>query len=446
MNLLFKNFLLNNSVFIYIVLGLLAVGIPVWTIQQRNVDILDGKIQEINLELKSARLNELERLKLKKDILVIEKDKTIILNGIGATLAQAFGAVVLGATAYVGYQNFKVGADNLKINEESLKVSKEQQATERFSNEESLRVSEEKQVTERFSKAIEHLGSDGEEKIHIRLGGIYALAQIAKDSPQNYHWTIVEILSAFIREKQSRDLLAKTDDELSSLDSHDPIFKVPVDIRTALTVLGDRNIKEDPEGKIIDLKRVILTKVDIQKSKFPKADFSGAYLQNANLNGANFSGAILRGANLLGSSIIDDADLTKSCLAGARLTGAFLHNSKFNEADFRYANLEISDLRGADLSGSNLIEANLSGANLSNANLSKTHLVGANLHSTNLSGTDLRGASLCGSITNTIKMPGLEFSNESYIEAKNLTREQIDSARIDENTELPDDLKPSIKS
>ncbi len=430
MNLTLKNFLRDNSVLLSCTgFALLVVGIPVWSIQQRNVDILEGKIQEISAELKSARLDELERLKLKKDILVIEKDKTIILNGIGATLAQALGAVVLGATAYVGYQNFKVGANNLKINEKNL------------------RVSEEKQVTERFSKAIEHLGSDGEEKIHIRLGGIYALAQIAKDSPQNYHWTIVEILSAFIREKQSRDLLAKTDDELSSLNSHDPIFKVPVDIRTALTVLGDRNIKEDPEGKIIDLKRVILTKVDIQKSKFPKADFSGAYLQNANLNGANFSGAILRGANLLGSSIIDDADLTKSCLAGARLTGAFLNNSKFNEADFRYANLEISDLREADLSGSNLIEANLSGANLSNANLHKTHLVGANLHSTNLSGTDLRGASLCGFITNTIRMPGLEeFSNESYIAAKNLTCEQIDSAHTDENTKLPDYLKPPIES
>ncbi len=281
MKLHLKNFL------ILLVLGLLIVGFTVWYTQQRNVNILDGKIKDVSLGLKYARLDELERLKLKKDILVIEKDKTIILNGIGSTIAQALGAVVLGATAYVGYQNFKVGADNLKINEESLRVSKEQQ------------------VTERFSKAIEHLGSD---KIDIRLGGIYALEQIAKDSPQNYHWTIVEILSAFIREKQSRDLLAQSDDELGSLPSPHPIFKVPVDVHTALTVLGNRNIKKDPEGKVIDLKRVILTRVDIQKSKFPKADFSGAYLQNANLDGANFSEAILKGANLLGSSIID-ADL-----------------------------------------------------------------------------------------------------------------------------------------
>ncbi len=413
-----KNLLFNKAVLLG--LGLLIVGVCVWQIQQRNVDILDGKIKDVNLELKSAKLDELERLKLKKDILVIEKDKTITLNGISSTIAQALGAVVLGATAYVGYRNFKIGEKNLK-------------------------VAEEKQVTERFSKAIEHLGSDGEEKIHIRLGGIYALEQIAKDSPQNYHWTIVEILSAFIREKQSRDLLAQSDDELGSLPSPHPIFKVPVDVHTALTVLGNRNIKKDPEGKVIDLKRVILTRVDIQKSKFPKADFSGAYLQNANLDGANFSEAILRGANLLGSNIID-ADLTKSCLAGAKLTGAFLHNSKFNGANLRYADLQGSDLRVVDLSGSNLIGANLSGANLSNANLSNTHLGDADFQSTNLNGTDLRGAILCGSITNTLNVLGLEFSDESYIEAKNLTREQVNSAYVDENTKLPDHLNSPMES
>jgi uncharacterized protein YjbI with pentapeptide repeats len=389
-----------------------GVFVGLWCFQQVNVNALGKKINL--LEQKIGQMSSVdEQVKLEKDILVVEKDKTTIQNGVYTTLVQALGGLILSVTAYVGYRN--------------------------------LKVAEDKQVTERFSKAIEHLGSDGEEKIHIRLGGIYALEQIAKDSPQNYHWTIVEILSAFIREKQSINLLAKSDGELRSLPSHAPIFKVPVDVRTALTVLGNRNIKEDPEGKIIDLKRVILTRVDIQKSQFPKADFSGAYLQNANLDGANFSEANLSNANLLGSNIID-ADLTKSRLAGAILHGSSLNNSKFNKANFIGTELGGSDLRGADLYGSKLIGADLSGANLSNANLSKTHLGDANLQSTNLSGTDLRGASLCGSITNTLNMLGLEFSNDSYIEAKNLTREQIDSARKDKYTKLPAYLNPPMES
>lgn len=40
-------------------------------------------------------------------------------------------------------------------------------------------LSEQGQVTDRYTKAIEQLGSD---KLNIRLGGIYALERIARDS------------------------------------------------------------------------------------------------------------------------------------------------------------------------------------------------------------------------------------------------------------------------
>src|SRR5688572_29554652 len=43
-----------------------------------------------------------------------------------------------------------------------------------------VRVSEEGQVTERFTKAIEQLGDD--ENLAKRLGGIYALERISRDS------------------------------------------------------------------------------------------------------------------------------------------------------------------------------------------------------------------------------------------------------------------------
>jgi hypothetical protein len=48
------------------------------------------------------------------------------------------------------------------------------------------------QLTERFSKAIEQLGSDS---LAVRLGGIYALEQIAFDSAE-LHWSIMEVLTA----------------------------------------------------------------------------------------------------------------------------------------------------------------------------------------------------------------------------------------------------------
>ena len=57
-------------------------------------------------------------------------------------------------------------------------------------------VAEQGHVTDRFTKAIEQLGSDN---LAVRLGGIYALERIAKDSKRD-HWTIMEVLTAYVRQ------------------------------------------------------------------------------------------------------------------------------------------------------------------------------------------------------------------------------------------------------
>jgi hypothetical protein len=52
------------------------------------------------------------------------------------------------------------------------------------------------QLADRYSKAVEQLSSD---KLDVRVGGIYALERIARDSHRD-HPTIMEVLAAFIRE------------------------------------------------------------------------------------------------------------------------------------------------------------------------------------------------------------------------------------------------------
>src|SRR4051794_3357725 len=59
-----------------------------------------------------------------------------------------------------------------------------------------LQLNREGQITERFTRAIDQLGS---EKDEVRLGGIYALERIAKDS-DNDRETIFDVLAAFIRQ------------------------------------------------------------------------------------------------------------------------------------------------------------------------------------------------------------------------------------------------------
>ena len=67
-------------------------------------------------------------------------------------------------------------------------------------------ATEDGRITDRFSKAVEQLGarnSDGSKQIEPRLGGIYALERIARDSARDA-WPIMEILSAYVRENAPR--------------------------------------------------------------------------------------------------------------------------------------------------------------------------------------------------------------------------------------------------
>ena len=103
-------------------------------------------------------------------------------------------------------------------------------------------LSREGQVTDRYTKAIEQLGSD---KLDVRIGGIYALERIARDSARD-HPTVMEVLSAFIRE-HSREQWHRQ----PSRDGADPRLKrfrlggrlVPVrpDVQAAVTVVGRRD-------------------------------------------------------------------------------------------------------------------------------------------------------------------------------------------------------------
>jgi len=61
---------------------------------------------------------------------------------------------------------------------------------------EELRLSRQGQITDRFTSAIDQLGN---KSLDIRLGRIYALERIAKESGEDY-WPILEILAAYVRE------------------------------------------------------------------------------------------------------------------------------------------------------------------------------------------------------------------------------------------------------
>ncbi|MBL1203516.1 MAG: low-complexity protein [Nostoc sp. GBBB01] len=335
------------------------------------------------------------------------KDRAAIENAARVTLVQAFGGLFFFVTAYFSSQNLKVTQENLK-------------------------VTQEKQVTERFGKAIEQLGN---ENIHVRLGAVYALERIAKDSDKDY-WQVIEILTAYVREKAPYSRIEKTEnvhqkDNLPpAIDEQKDIPSIGIDIKAILTVISRRAksygqgeeypldfSKSDLRG--VDLKANLLfafeEKAKLRKAFSTEADFKDfatkSKLRRANLTGANLTEANLTKANLRGANLVG-ADLREANLRTVYLTGANLTKANLTKANLTKAELKVGNLTKADLTGANLTEADLRGVNLTEANL-----WGANLTKADLRGVDLRGANLWGANLTKANLRGVDLRGANLTEA-----------------------------
>ena len=96
-------------------------------------------------------------------------------------------------------------------------------------------LTEQGQVTDRYTKAIEQLGSD---KLDVRIGGIYALERVARDSARD-HPTVMEVLTAFIRE-HSREPWPPPDPG-----GQEQGRSTRPDVQAAVTVVGRRDPDRD---------------------------------------------------------------------------------------------------------------------------------------------------------------------------------------------------------
>lgn len=127
--------------------------------------------------------------------------------------------------------------------------------------------------------------------------------------------------------------------------------------------------------------------------------------------------------------------IPKAQLHRADLAGANLRRAQLNEANLTGANLTEGALERADLFRANLTDANLTGANLFLGKLKGAKLGRARLSGANLWGAELWGAKLEGAI-----LEGADLGGAKLTHARGLTREQIETALVDENTQLPEGL------
>jgi uncharacterized protein YjbI with pentapeptide repeats len=388
-------------------------------------------------------------------------------------LIQALGLITAGVAGAVGIfftwrgqrlareaqeHNQKNTLTQLRNAQEQLRLARQSQEGNQKNTQEQLEqsrieldITRQGQITERFTRAIDQLGS---EKLEIRLGGIYALERIAWDSPERDYSTVMEVLTAYVRENTSppaggpskgaldaastsNKATAKADERAKQLAPAEP-RRSTADIQAILDVLSRAQARVSEDYR---------TRLDLHETNLVEADLREADLRGANLRGAVLRGATLVEANLRGATLVEanlrGATLREADLGGAELRRADLLWAYLQRAHLRGANLLGANLLGADLGGATLVGAELQGADLRRADLQRANFQQAYLREADLRGADLRGANLqtsrgvmqdqidCTVGSSETKLPeDLDrpgWWNRSIEEQKNLVRKHIDT-------------------
>ena len=184
-----------------------------------------------------------------------------------------------------------------------------------------LQVNREGQITERFTRAIDQLGKveDGQKLFEIRVGGIYALERIARESEEDY-WPIMEILTAYARQNApwppegggGKEDATREQSALEGSGGTSETTEAPAldpDILAITTLLRRRpHFYEHGEPGPLEL----------HKTNLYGADLRGANLFRANLSEANLSAANLSAAGPNTAGLSDTLGLTQGQLEEAK--------------------------------------------------------------------------------------------------------------------------------
>ena len=268
----------KRSPLLVILISFPLIFITLWQLPKLQVAPLQERMQIITNPEKLADL---------------EKERIVAENNIRTSMIQGIGGILVAITAYVGYLNY--------------------------------RALLEKNAADRFSRAVEQLGNDN---IHVRLGGIYALEQIAKDAEEKYYWSVMETLTAYVRRESQSSTISLYGD-----------IPLREDFQATLNVISRRKYFY---GDRRELGRLDLSKTNLMHARFPP---------QASLQGVDFSAANLRGAQLqkvnLREAVLNLTKLMRANLSEAILEGASMKMSMVEDSDLDHADFRNVDMQGA---------------------------------------------------------------------------------------------------
>lgn len=248
------------------------------------------------------------------------------LNDYARTVIQGIGAIGAGALAVVAWKNFKLLQNGQRDN---------------------LELSQQSQRSDRFTRAIDQLGKTdaGSPSIEVRLGGIYALNQLAEQHAKDYRLIVIDVLSAYLRENSKHP---------------------------APAVLIRRFRSELPElGRYASLLAISQSIGRLQETDKSKYETLQERLPTV---GSDFLAITTILARLTREEKATRVDLADTYLRGCNMSNGFLRNAILARSHLANANFENADLESADLTSTNWHGTSMKGANLRDAECSHANL------------------------------------------------------------------------
>ena len=307
---------------------------------------------------------------------------------------QTLRSLALGLAGLVGLLGLFISNRRAKAQAEAVKEqakSVKEQAKSVKAEAKSVDAQVKANENTTFHEAIKHLGDSS---ASVRLGGIYALYDLARLNPEKYLKNIIEILSAHVREttqekKYQEKYEKKPSNEISSL------LKLLSNLNTNYLIEN-----KEAESSPLDLSHaylcgVILQEVDFRKAFFICSNFKGASLKGSHFEDANLSVSHFGGA-YLAASHFESANLEESHFEDANLEESHFEDANLFISHFEGANLPVSHFEGANLRGSRFAVAHLEGSHFEGANLYASHFAGAYLVASHFESADLRESHFAG--------------------------------------------------
>ena len=268
-------------------------------------------------------------------------------------------------------------------------------------------IAEQGQITERFSAAVALLGNKGDAT--VRVGGIYALGRIARESIELDHVAVMQTLVNFICHSpyaaMGEELLRRYKVGMEK-------YEVAVEVAIAnhgnaegVDLPTTPTVQECPD--IVAALEVIRDRSGEQRAWEERRDYkpslSGARLMALNLRGVDFTGHELSRAKFDWSNLEDAKFVNADCYYSSYM------NSNLSRVFFSFADLREADLRGARIFNGRFIGAKIIAADFTEANLSLANFLNA----------DLLGASLCdATLSHTVfqdaDLHGVEFTGAKF--------------------------------